>query len=64
LFRRDELLGNTIDSLIVPVEQAEEARQFVKLIAPGQKVHANLQRKRKDGNHIEIELNAVPLVLL
>jgi diguanylate cyclase (GGDEF)-like protein/PAS domain S-box-containing protein len=63
LFRRDELLGKDINSFIVPPDKSVEAAQLGKLIDSGQRVQANLQRKRKDGILIEIELYAVPLIL-
>jgi diguanylate cyclase (GGDEF)-like protein/PAS domain S-box-containing protein len=61
LFQRDELLGKNIDSFIVPVDRAVEARGFSELLASGQRVKAGLQRKRKDGVLIDVELHAVPL---
>jgi diguanylate cyclase (GGDEF)-like protein/PAS domain S-box-containing protein len=61
LFHRDELLGKNIDSFIVPADRAVEASHFDELIASGQRVKAGLQRKRKDGILIEVELHAVPL---
>jgi diguanylate cyclase (GGDEF)-like protein/PAS domain S-box-containing protein len=63
LFRRDELLGKDINSFIVPPDKSAEAAHLGKLIDAGQRVQVNLRRKRKDGILMEIELNAVPLIL-
>jgi PAS domain S-box-containing protein len=63
LFHRDELLGKYIDDFIVPPDQASEARDLGEIIASGKRVQVSVQRKRKDGVLIEIELYAVPLIL-
>jgi diguanylate cyclase (GGDEF)-like protein/PAS domain S-box-containing protein len=61
LFRREEVLGKDIDSFIVPHKQTKDARQLHDLVASGKKVKATLQRERKDGHLIDVEVNAVPL---
>ncbi len=63
LFHRDELLGKDIDDFIVPPERASEARELGEVIGSGKRVQVSVQRKRKDGILIEIELYAVPLIL-
>ena len=63
VFHRDELLGKYIDDFIVPPDQASEARELGEIIASGKRVQVSVQRKRKDGVLIEIELYAVPLIL-
>ena len=63
LYSREELIGNDIDSLVVPPDRMEESRQFVSLLASGQRVQASIQRKRKDGALVDLELYAAPLIL-
>jgi diguanylate cyclase (GGDEF)-like protein/PAS domain S-box-containing protein len=63
LFQRDELLGKYIGDFIVPADQASEARELRKVIASGKRAQVSVQRKRKDGVLIEIELYSVPLIL-
>lgn len=62
LYSREELLGNNIDSFIVPPADMEESRQFVRTLASGKRIDAGLQRIRKDGTVIDVELHAVPLL--
>ncbi len=63
LYRRGELLGKNIDAFIVPHDQEEQARQFVAAVGSGQRVQASIQRKRKDGALMDLELYAAPLIM-
>jgi len=63
LFPRGELVGNELDLLIVPANGVVEGQKLTRVIASGERVHAQLQRKRKDGSILEVELHAAPVVL-
>jgi diguanylate cyclase (GGDEF)-like protein/PAS domain S-box-containing protein len=55
-FRRSELVGKKLDSLIMPGE-AREANE----IASAQGAQPSVRRVRKDGSVLDVELQAVPL---
>jgi diguanylate cyclase (GGDEF)-like protein/PAS domain S-box-containing protein len=61
-FSRERLIGNNIDSLIVPPERKKEALELSSLVASGQMVQTLTQRNRQDGLYLDVELHSVPLV--
>ncbi len=63
LFRREELEGRDLDSLISPPEGAREASELTSLVAAGQRMQRSVRRMRQDGSTIDVELNAVPLIV-
>lgn len=62
LFPRDELVGNPIDSFIVPPESVSQGSHFVSQVSEGHRVNETVRRIRKDGVLIDVELHAVPLL--
>jgi diguanylate cyclase (GGDEF)-like protein/PAS domain S-box-containing protein len=62
-FSREQIRGQHIEAFIVPHDMAAEAQEVLSRVGSGQKVKGNFRRKRKDGQLVEVELNAAPLVL-
>jgi diguanylate cyclase (GGDEF)-like protein/PAS domain S-box-containing protein len=62
LFRRNELAGKKLDGLISGSAEAETS-ELTSLVTAGQRVQKFTRRMRRDGSMVDIELNAVPLVV-
>jgi PAS domain S-box-containing protein len=65
LFQYDqsEILGADLDSLIVPDSERAAARDLSELLRAGKTVQVTLQRRRKDGELLDVQVIAVPLVV-
>ncbi len=65
LFQYDqsEILGQDLDALIVPESERAAARELSELSRSGKTVQATLQRRRKDGELLEVQVIAVPLLV-
>ena len=62
-YRQSELVDRELDSVFLPVETTESSGAW-SLNSPGaQPLHRTVQRRRKDGTVLDIELHAVPLVI-
>jgi PAS domain S-box-containing protein len=62
-YRQDDILGKTLDELIVPSDQREQAARFSNTALQGDIVHAIVQRQAKSGRLIDVELAAVPVMV-
>jgi diguanylate cyclase (GGDEF)-like protein/PAS domain S-box-containing protein len=62
LYEREELVGTELDSRISPPDALSQARELTARVASGLRVQQSARRACKDGNLIDVELNAVPLV--
>jgi diguanylate cyclase (GGDEF)-like protein/PAS domain S-box-containing protein len=62
-FRRKELVGRDLDSLIAPPDGTQQAGELTSLVASGPQTQRCVRRMRKDGSVVDVEVNAVPLVL-
>jgi diguanylate cyclase (GGDEF)-like protein/PAS domain S-box-containing protein len=60
LYRREEIVGHSLDSLISIPGQTVEANP---LPAPGQSVQQTINKKRKDGKTLDLEMHAVTIAL-
>jgi diguanylate cyclase (GGDEF)-like protein/PAS domain S-box-containing protein len=63
LFPQEELVGTDLDSHISATDAISEAKEVTAEVACGRRVQKSVRRVRKDGKLIDVELNAVPLVL-
>jgi formate hydrogenlyase transcriptional activator len=57
----EEITGTPVSSLIVPEERRNEAQDFANLLAETKTVNVETVRVRKDGEHIDVSLLAVPV---
>jgi two-component system, cell cycle sensor histidine kinase and response regulator CckA len=57
-----DLLGQTIETLIVPAEQQAEARWIAESVSRGESITIETQRKRRDGSCIAVSIRSAPLI--
>ncbi len=62
-YRREEIVGKSIDQLISPPGHLPESNEYSKRTQAGHPVHGTGPRCRKDGTSVEVELYGVPLKL-
>jgi two-component system cell cycle sensor histidine kinase/response regulator CckA len=62
-FGPEEVLGERIDSLIVPPDRSAETRWIAELLVKGQKVVLETKRQRKDGALLDVFISAAPIVI-
>ncbi|HTV60422.1 MAG TPA: diguanylate cyclase [Verrucomicrobiae bacterium] len=62
-FTREDLTATTVDKLIWPPEFAEQGDKMFADVVNGQTVHVPTRRRRKDGEILDVELIAVPLIV-
>ncbi len=62
-YESEEASGQVIDELIVPENLRGELAGFYQSLAKEKRLHATTQRCRKDGRLVDVEINAVPLIL-
>jgi len=60
-FSAEEALGRNITDLIVPDALWEESERLREMLNRGERVNAELVRKRKDGSHITVSFTAAPV---
>jgi diguanylate cyclase (GGDEF)-like protein/PAS domain S-box-containing protein len=60
-YRRSEVVGQTLEDLIVPMESRGAARALTAKVNAGQQVHQTLSRKRKDASLIDVDIHAIPM---
>jgi PAS domain S-box-containing protein len=58
-----EAVGRDLDSLVATGSQTAEAERYSMAVGRGERVHAVVQRTRKDGSIVDVELLAVPVVV-
>jgi PAS domain S-box-containing protein len=62
-FEADEIIGQTIDNLIVPPSQIAAAVSITQRVVNGEKVSFETVRQRKDGRLIPVSVIASPIIL-
>lgn len=62
LYNPTEIVGQDLRQLIVPTDLHSEYKRFVEQIASGDPVHRTVRRVRKDGEIVDVETHALPLV--
>jgi two-component system sensor histidine kinase/response regulator len=62
-YTQEEIVGKNIRDLIIPAELRHEADAYVLATDSGQSFHETSQRKKKNGQLIDAEIYAVPLVI-
>jgi diguanylate cyclase (GGDEF)-like protein/PAS domain S-box-containing protein len=63
LYTPSEIAGKNLRDLIVPAEQFPESQQFAEQVSSGQTIHQTLRRKRKDGQLVDVEIHASPMLV-
>lgn len=62
LYDSAELVGRDLDELIVPPDLENETRQISAQVNAGNTVHKTAKRLRKDGQMVDVEVNALPTI--
>jgi PAS domain S-box-containing protein len=60
-YEPDEVLGRSIDALIVPEGQLKRAREYTRQLKHGHRIEVETIRRRKDGSDFHVSILAVPL---
>jgi PAS domain S-box-containing protein len=61
-FRREEALGQTLDSLVVPPDRMPEANWITETVRQGQGVTLESKRRRKNGTLVDLLLSCAPVL--
>jgi diguanylate cyclase (GGDEF)-like protein/PAS domain S-box-containing protein len=61
-YKIPEVVGRNLVELIVPPEQHKESRQLISRVNSGEEAHQTLSRQRKDGQMIDVETHAIPML--
>ena len=59
----EEVIGRSIDDLIVPEDRREEAQATTRRVEGGEKASCETVRRHKDGSRITVELLAFPIAI-
>lgn len=62
-FRKEDVLGHSIDSLITPSENQYNAVAITENVARGESVSFEAVRKRKDGSSVDVSVLAAPILV-
>ncbi|RME88865.1 MAG: PAS domain S-box protein [Anaerolineae bacterium] len=62
-YKKEEIIGKDIDSLIVPGNERTRAREYTQQSLGGSVVHSITRRRRKDGALVDVELFGVPVLV-
>jgi len=62
-FPRDEVMSRSLDDLLVDEQNRAEAASLTQRVAKGESVKCIVQRTRKDGSRVDVEILGVPLHL-
>ena len=63
LYSSLEVVGKNLRELVVPAEQHSESRQLGEQVNSGETIHETVRRKRKDGQLVDVEIHALPMVV-
>jgi diguanylate cyclase (GGDEF)-like protein/PAS domain S-box-containing protein len=58
-----EIVGKSLRDLVVPAELHGESMQFAEQVNSGQTIHETVRRRRKDGELVDVEIHALPMVV-
>ena len=58
-----EVLGEDLDDLIVPEDERQHAKQYTQSVVHGESVRQVVQRQRKDGTLVDVEVLGVPVIV-
>jgi len=58
-----EVVGKPLENLIVPPERLAESRWVSEALAKGERITLETQRRKKDGNLLDVSVSCAPLLL-
>jgi len=62
-YAASEVVGQQLESLIVPTERLAESEWVTEALARGERITLETKRKKKDGNLVDVSLSCAPLLL-
>ena len=62
-YKADEILGQSLDSLVVPAERMAEAHWVTEALTKGERITLETKRRRKDGSLLDVSVSCAPLLL-
>lgn len=62
-FNTSEIIGKTLNDIIVPNSMLEQATQMTLFVLKGEIIHTETLRKRKDGSTVDVSILAYPITL-
>ena len=57
-----EVMGQSLESLVVPPDRLAESRWVTEALAKGERITLETQRRKKDGSLLEVSVSCAPLV--
>jgi diguanylate cyclase (GGDEF)-like protein/PAS domain S-box-containing protein len=63
LYEQNELVGSDLDALLLPLDSPGAAIPWSAQVIAGEALHCTMRRRRRDGKILDLELQAVPLVV-
>jgi len=63
LYEQNELAGSDLDALLLPLDSPGAAIPWSAQVIAGEALHCTMRRRRRDGKILDLELQAVPLVV-
>jgi two-component system cell cycle sensor histidine kinase/response regulator CckA len=58
-----EVVGQSLENLVVPPERQAESRWVTEALAKGERITVETQRRKKDGTLLDVSLSCAPLLL-
>jgi two-component system, cell cycle sensor histidine kinase and response regulator CckA len=58
-----EVIGQSLENLVVPPERQAESRWVTEALAKGERITLETQRRKKDGTLLDVSLSCAPLLL-
>ncbi|HKF05611.1 MAG TPA: PAS domain S-box protein [Candidatus Sulfotelmatobacter sp.] len=62
-YAASEIVGQQLESLIVPAERLAESRWVTEALARGERITLETKRRKKDGNLVDVSVSCAPLLL-
>jgi PAS domain S-box-containing protein len=62
-YAASEVMGHPLDDLVVPADRLAESCWISEALAKGERITLETQRKKKDGNLIDVSVSCAPLLL-
>ncbi|HKT88622.1 MAG TPA: PAS domain S-box protein [Candidatus Sulfotelmatobacter sp.] len=58
-----EIVGNSVQTLVVPPDRLAESRWIVETLMKGERISLETKRRKKDGSLLEVSMSCAPLLL-
>ena len=62
-FKKPDIIGKHLDKLITDQENCHDATAYTRKTLMGKAIHGTGRRQRKDGEHIDVQIIGVPVII-